>query len=38
MDQFLSTLLNQMEAMPGQEGSHGERSCDSQYLLMGPGD
>lgn len=38
MDQFLNALLKQLEAMPGQEGEIGERSCDSQYLLQGPGD
>ena len=38
MDQFLNALLGQMECMPGQEGTRGERSCDSQYLLYGPGD
>lgn len=38
MDQFLNALLKQLEAMPGQEGEIGARSCDSQYLLQGPGD
>jgi hypothetical protein len=38
MDQFLNALLSQMESMPGQDGESGERCCDSQYLLMGPGD
>ena len=38
MDQFLNALLRQLESMPGQDGEIGERSCDSQYLLQGPGD
>jgi hypothetical protein len=38
MDQFLNALLKQLEAMPGQDGEIGSRSCDSQYLLQGPGD
>lgn len=38
MDQFLNALLKQLEAMPGQDGELGARSCDSQYILQGPGD
>ena len=38
MDQFLNSLLGHLESMPGQDGDTGERCCDSQYLLQGPGD